>query len=273
MQGFHIDYEDEKYGDIWIEDRYFDEALQEVTGLYENDKNSIFYTKQLEVILEKKYYHWITYKVLKYMKDLGKLKVEKRERPDGTAIQFYIHPTNRYPKRKINRMEKIINEYSREIISRSCGKRAEDLFGYSLMKNGFKHIDNEVTEFRGKKWKETEHDLDFIFERDGISYGCEIKNTLSYIDKYLLDIKLKMCEFFNIKPLFITRYSPGSYMKEINDRGGFNLIFRYKLFELSQKDLVERIKEELGLPADCPAAIYEGTINRFEDWHKKQKKV
>ena len=74
-----------------------------------------------------------------------------------------------------------------------------------------------------------------------ISHGCEIKNTLSYIDRVELDIKLEMCEFFNIKPLFIMRFAPKSYIEEIRKEGGFSLIFKYQLYELSQVNLWQGI--------------------------------
>ena len=50
-----------------------------------------------------------------------------------------------------------------------------------------------VTSFNGKTYSTTGHNLDRIFERDGIAYGAEIKNTLSYIDVREYRAKLDMC--------------------------------------------------------------------------------
>ena len=112
----------------------------------------------------------------------------------------------------------VIEEYSQDNVTRGCGYRAEDLFCKALALRGFRPIKTKVKKFRGKIWKETGHDLDFIFRRDGICYGCEIKNTLGYIDKEELDIKIRMCDFFNLKPLFIMRYAPKTYNKLIVDK-------------------------------------------------------
>jgi len=250
--------------------KYFEECQKDIENLYEKDKSKVYYLRQLEVKLEEKYFHWITYNVLRYLKDLGKLNVEERKQKDGTTRHFYIHKSNRYPLRRINKMEKIINEFSQEHITRSCGRRAEDLFCLGLTKKGFRIKGEKVRDFNGKRWEKTGHDLDFVFERDGINYGCEIKNTLPYIRKEELEIKLEMCEFFKIRPLFIMRFAPKSYIKEIIEKRGFALIFKYQLHELSQINLVKKIREELELPVDCPKAIEEGTIKRFENWHKKQ---
>jgi hypothetical protein len=100
-----------------------------------------------------------------------------------------------------------------------------------------------------------------------VAYGCEIKNTLGYIDKEELEVKLEMCAYFGIKPLFIMRYSPKSYNKMIYENGGFALIFETQIYELSQGKLVEKIKNVLGLPVICSKAIPDGIIDRFEKWH------
>ena len=122
-------------------------------------------------------------------------------------------------------------------------------------------------------WEKSGHDLDFVFEKDGVAYGCEIKNTLGYIQKDELEIKLEMCEHLKVKPLFIMRWSPKTYNKMIVDKGGFVLIFGSQIYELSQEKLVKRLKEELGLPVDCPKAIPGGILERFVKWHEKKKKM
>jgi hypothetical protein len=121
------------------------------------------------------------------------------------------------------------------------------------------------------KWEKSGHDLDFVFEKNGVAYGCEIKNTLGYIDKDELEIKLEMCEHLKVRPLFIMRWSPKTYNKMIIDKGGFAMIFGSQIYELSQAKLVERLRKELGLPVDCPKAIPDGILMRFVNWHEKKK--
>ena len=275
MKNFYNDYipEPEILEEIWSEDDYQEEAEVDIRNLYENDKKGVYYSRQLCIKFEEKYYHWVTERTVRYLKDLGYLKLIIRERKERGSINFYIHHSNRYPKRKINEIEKIINEYSEERISRSCGKQAENLFCLGLVKKGFRVIAEEAREFQGKKWEKTEHDLDFIFERDEIYYGCEIKNTLDYIDKDEFDIKIEMCEFFNIRPLFIMRYAPKTWIAQNNSKKGYCMIFETKIFELSQIELVEKIKNVLGLPVICSRAIPDGIITRFENWHKRQISV
>jgi len=49
-----------------------------------------------------------------------------------------------------------------------------------------------VNSYDGKTWGATEHDLDWIFVRDGIAWGVEIKNTWAYIDRPEMYAKIFM---------------------------------------------------------------------------------
>jgi len=255
-----------------VNDSYIKEAVEEIYTLFEEDKSKVFYLRQLQVKYEKKYFHWITYHAVNKLLESGNLKNKLVKNINGTTIQFIFHKSNRYFQRNINSIKKIVDEYSQDNITRSCGNRAEILFCNALSLKGFIPLGKEVKEFNSKRWEKTGHDLDYIFSKDGNNYGCEIKNSLSYIDKEELDIKLEMCGYLELKPLFIMRYSPKSYNKLIIDKGGFALIFESQIYDVSQKVLVEKMKN-IGLPADCPGSIPDGIIYRFEKWHNIQNDV
>ena len=215
-----MDYDDfleapEDYYEPSAPDHYFLQAQQEIRELYEEDRESVYYIRQLQVKFEKKYYHWITNNAILGLHKIGYLKDVRIPKERGTSTRFFIHKANRYARRTINRIEKIIEEYSQDRITRSCGHRAEDLFCKALAMRRFMPTASKVKEYHGKKWEKTGHDLDFVFNRDGVAYGCEIKNTLGYIDKEELEVKPGMCAYFGIRPLFIMRYSPKTYNKMI----------------------------------------------------------
>ena|SRR3972149_1576039 len=155
------------------------------------------------------------------------------------------------------------------IITRAVGERAEILFSNALMKRGFVVEGEHTNEVRGEKWKKSKHNLDFILSKDNIIYGCEIKNTLAYINKYELDIKLEMCDYFGIRPLFIVRAAPKNYIYEIQKVGGYTLIFETQIYPLGQEKLAEKVKETLELPVICSNGIPKGMIDRFMNWHQK----
>lgn len=255
-------------------DPYFLQAKKEISKLFESDKDSVFYMRQLQVKYEKKYYHWITRNAVTSLTKEGFLRqINKKVSSAGNPLNFHFftHYTNRYPKRDINALSKLVAEFSQDHIMLGCGNRAEILFAEGLASRGFIPSDKKVTEYKGYKWTKSKHDLDYIFTKDEIAYGCEIKNTLSYIDKKELEVKLDMCKHFHVRPLFIMRYSPKTYNEMIIHSGGFALLFKAQIYELSQKALAARIEKELGYEVDCPKAIPSGIIDRFEKWHNKHK--
>jgi hypothetical protein len=112
--------------------------------------------------------------------------------------------------------------------------------------------------------------LDRIFERDGIAYGAEIKNTLMYIPPDELAVKLDMCDFLGLTPLFIVRMAPKSYIEQVRRRGGYTMIFEWQQYPFGAGAFAARVRAELGLPVDCRARIEDGTIQRFLRWHAEQ---
>ncbi len=103
--------------------------------------------------------------------------------------------------------------------------------------------------------------------RDGIYYGAEIKNRLGYIPQEEFEVKLQMCEFLKLTPLFIARMMPKTYIEIVRRAGGFSLVMKYQFYPISHRALANQIKAELGLPVDCPTRLQDSTLQRFLTWH------
>lgn len=255
-------------------DSYFLAVSNEIQEFYKQDPNAVFYMKQLQVKFEKKYFHWITHNaVIGLAKNqfLKQINITVESSGNNLKLHFFAHVSNRYPKRAANALAKIVAEYSQDHIMRSCGNRAEILFAEALSARGFTIHSRNAKSYKRRKWIKTDHNLDYIFEKDKIAYGCEIKNKLGYIDKDELEAKLAICKHLRLKPLFIMRASPANYNYMIIKAGGFALIFEAQIFDLSQKTLVEKIRDNLGYIVDCPRVIPDGIIDRFEKWHERTK--
>ena len=42
-------------------DSYFIKVQQQIREIYERDKQSVYYVRQMQIKFEKEYFHWITY--------------------------------------------------------------------------------------------------------------------------------------------------------------------------------------------------------------------
>jgi hypothetical protein len=119
-------------------------------------------------------------------------------------------------------------------------------------------------------WTETNHDLDRLIERNGLRYGVEIKNQLGYIDQTEFQIKLAMCKYFRVRPLFIARMMPRSYVNEVYKAGGFCLLLENQHYPLMSDGLMKRVRQELDLPVAIIRALPDTAMNRFEEFHVRQ---
>jgi len=108
-----------------------------------------------------------------------------------------------------------------------------------------------------------------IVEKDGHGYGIEIKNTLGYMKKDVLDIKLEICDFLGVRPIIISRFLPKTWAFEIIQHGGYAMYMKYQLYPPYFKQLAKDLRSELNLPVDTPKAIYDGTMNKLENWRLK----
>ena len=189
-------------------DSTIEDAKNAVEQYFSENPKSILYTTQTEVLFEKDFFHWVTGKAIRELVDnhtLTQSLVPLYPDKPAPRVKFIHLPAIRYTKRIISRKLEIIRENSAEPVGRGCGRQAELLFSRALMNKKFNLLAEGAREWNGRQWTETGHDLDYIFERDGLTYGCEIKNRFEYIGREEMDTKVEMCRFLDIIPLFIVR--------------------------------------------------------------------
>lgn len=237
--------------------------------MFEGRREEVYYGRQVEVLLERRFFHWITTRALGELANSGAINSTDMALAGQTRVRFYWSRRNRYWKRKAAAARKLILEYSDSSFCRGMGRHAETMFTAALATAGFVPTGENIRSYKGVEWGETEHELDRIFERDDVAYGTEIKNSLDYITREELRIKVKMCNKLGIKPLFIMRMAPKSYIEEVRRAGGYSLIFEWQLYPYGHEDLARRVRETFGLKVDSPRAIERGTIERFVNWHER----
>ncbi len=178
------------------------------------------------------------------------------------------HPSFRYYKRETASVVKLVEEYSNPNIAGAIGLHGETMVLEGFARTEFVMKGRNARSYGGKEWTKTGHNLDFIFERDDVAYGLEVKNTLGYMDQDELRTKIEMCLWLGIKPVFVARMLPRTWINEVIESGGFALILKHQLYPWTHKDVAARVSKGLGLPVDAPKALAEGTMRRFLRWHE-----
>jgi hypothetical protein len=248
-------------------DAMVDTAKEALREFFERERKEVFYKRQLQVIFEDKFFHWITDRALTELAAESHVAEETVEVPVIKHITFYRATTHRFWKRQAAEITELVLRFSDPEFTKAIGAHGEQMFDAALPRFGFMPIGSKVRSFREKEWVETGHDLDRVFVRDGIAYGTEIKNTLKYIPRDEMTVKLKMCKFLGLRPLLIVRFAPKSYTFEVFEEGGFTLVIKHQLYPFGQKMFADEVKTRLRLPTDSPARINDGTIERFLKWH------
>jgi hypothetical protein len=249
-------------------DSHEQDAREELIELFEENPKAVFFSRQLEIRLEKDHFHWITNRVIRALVEERVIVDDTRALKTGASIHLLWNKSFRYYKREAAGVRKLVEEYSDPNIAGAIGLHGEMMVLEGFARNQFVMTGRNAASYLGKEWRETGHNLDFIFERDGIAYGVEVKNTLGYMDWNELITKVKMCKFLGLTPLFVVRMLPKSWINEVIKLGGFVLVLKYQLYPWTHKAIAQRVKSTLGLPVDAPKALYDGTMQRFVKWHE-----
>jgi len=256
-----------------FEERPPDPQEKEARGylrlFFEEDRERVVFSRQLEVQLEHKYFHWITNRAIRNLFGEGLLRSEMRQLPRAGSVTFYWHRRCRYYKRETNRIAQIIDEYANPESSAEIGRYAELMVLEAFAKKEFVFKGKDVRAFNDVAWTSTNHNLDYIFTRDSITYGIEVKNTLGYMNYGEFQVKIKLCQHLNIRPVFVVRMIPKSWMYELYKEGGFGLIYKNQLYPWNDRARARHVAEELGLPIIAPRSLEEGTMDRFLSWHRR----
>ena len=209
--------------------------------------DSVYHVTQLEVLFEDTHFHFRTRRVVQILRASGFLS-EREVSFHGTTATIVWRSNVRYVERAIAAHSRLMSEYSSETMNKATGDYAEILVPLGLARLHLDVIDRNARSYRNKIWTETGHDLDFIVEKDDVGYGVEVKNTWIYIPFDELNVKLKMCKFLGIRPLFIVRHRHEGQWRLVQQEQGMLYIFKSKIFPPGHIDLTRSIWEEMRLP-------------------------
>lgn len=257
--------EEERPRDVKI-----DEAKLAIMAIFDNEPERVFYSVQIETLLERDYFHWITNKGLSELAQERKLAFDPRMIANTLKVHFYTHPGYRYFKREAKKLQSYLTQMYDPDFTHAVGRHCEMLLDSALARAGFQPRGQDTREWNGVSWTKTKHNLDRVVVKDEIAYGVEIKNTQNYIQRGELRIKLEMCRHLGLRPLFIMRFAPKSYIEDIRRAGGFTLLFEHQIYPFGFIKFMREVREALGLKVQCPRDFKEGDIQRLLNWHDKK---
>jgi hypothetical protein len=249
-----------------VKDSEEERARARLIAYFEDNPTSVFYSRQLEVIFEREYFHWVTNRAVRRLIEEGRIRTETRQLSTGSEIKLLWHRNYRFYKRSAEEVFRLVDEYTRSATDGTLGMQGEHLILAAFARQRFLLIAEESRAYGDVVWDETKHDLDFIFERDGTAYGVEVKNTLGYLDLKEFVVKVRLSRHIGVRPVFAVRALPRIWAHALVQAGGYAMIMGYQFYPWTHKELADKIRDILALPVDTPRRIESGTMQRFENW-------
>jgi hypothetical protein len=249
-----------------IKDTEEEKARARLLAHFEDYPDGVFYSRQLEILFEREYFHWVTNRAVRRLIEEGRIRTETRQLSTGSEIKLLWHRNYRFYKRSAEEVFKLVDAYTTSATDGALGMQGEHLILAAFARQKFLLIAEESRAYGATIWSETNHNLDFIFERDGIAYGVEVKNTLGYLDIEEFLTKIKLSRHIGVKPVFAVRALPRTWAHALVQAGGYAMIMGFQFYPWTHKELADKVRNTLGLPVDTPKRIEQGTMQRFENW-------
>ena len=241
-------------------------ARARILAHFEDNPQMVFYSRQLEVLFEREYFHWVTNRALRRLVEEGRIISEGRKLDIGSEIKLLWHYKFRFYRRAAREVFDLVNRYSSSATDGTLGLQGEHLVLAAFARRQYILTGENVREHGGQRWTETNHNLDFIFEKDGAAYGVEVKNTLGYMGIEEFVAKVRMSLHLGMKPVFAVRALPRTWIDALIQAGGYAMIMEHQFYPWTHAELAAEIREKLQLPVDTPRRIEAGTMQRFDNW-------
>lgn len=100
-------------------------AREEVLGFMEENQGRVFSSRQMEVHFERRYFHWITHRVLNSLLEGRHIGGESKVMKGGVPLNVFWHKSNRYTRRAVKDLVDVIEAYSDPRFTAALGNTGE----------------------------------------------------------------------------------------------------------------------------------------------------
>lgn len=105
--------------------------------VFTRESTQIVYGQQVEVLLEDRYFHWITSRAVSELAKEGKIQSEREPLFQNNTIVFYTAKQNRFWTRRRLELRNLVLEYCAPEFTEDLGRHGETMFDVALPREGF----------------------------------------------------------------------------------------------------------------------------------------
>jgi len=106
------------------EDEWEKRAVDALDEFFEQNKDRVFFFRQIELAHEDSFFHWVTNRALHRILD-GTLRTDEDKLSSGASISLIWHKSLRYYRREKKNLIKLVNEYSDPAVGAHLGLNGE----------------------------------------------------------------------------------------------------------------------------------------------------
>jgi hypothetical protein len=138
-------------------------ARDRLRGFFNNNRDRVFCSRQIEVQNESEYFHWITSRALRDLEGEGLIRSELRKLSTGAPIRLVWHKGYRFYKLAARQLVSLVNEYAAPNIGASLGLHGEMMVLEGFARKQFVMISRSANEYKNKKMERIESQFGFHF--------------------------------------------------------------------------------------------------------------
>ena len=101
------------------------QASDKLRDFFDKNRDNVFFSRQLEVIHEHEYFHWITSRSIRQLEGEDLIRCERRQLRTGTSIKLIWHKSYRFQKRSAKALLSLVEDYSDPNIGAFLGLHCE----------------------------------------------------------------------------------------------------------------------------------------------------
>lgn len=220
--------------------RYDDPCEMAVKALLKDI--GVGFDREIRYRLERDFFHDVTGYIVRRLDEKGQIR-RTGLRGRRVPVVFYRLPETDYNEiiGLMNKKVRLSNFLSYN--SSKAGYFAQFLWDLAFQDLGFEILGREIRRFRGKR-ATVGGDIDFIAQKDGLTYGVEVKNSLSYPDD--LSRKLRIAVELDVIPFFIVRWISKSQFHMVRKYGGLVKIYETSIYPSEYAKIIEECRGVLG---------------------------
>lgn len=125
-------------------------AVAVLREFFNEHSDRVFTSRQVEVLHEREFFHWVSNRAVRDLVDEGLVKAEWRKLEFGGSVKLHWHRANRYPRRALAELVALVEEYSAPNIGGALGLHGEHMVLEGFAREEFVMRGREAREYNGR---------------------------------------------------------------------------------------------------------------------------